>query len=73
MDFGDHELIVHRQGRCRHGAVVMDPAHANASDIAVLELTRFASCWMPASQMPATPAVAERVPRPARSEKFNVS
>jgi hypothetical protein len=37
------------------------------------KLTRFAPCWVPASQVPVTRAVAERVPVPARSEKFNVS
>jgi hypothetical protein len=36
-DFADHELVVRRQGRCRHGAVSMNPVHANACDIAALE------------------------------------
>ena len=73
MDFADPNSPRIDKDGVRHGAVGMDPEHANASDIAALETHAFGPCGVPAPRVPVTPAVAGRVPEPVRSEKSNVS
>jgi hypothetical protein len=73
LDFADPNSSYIDKDGIGHGAVGMDPEHASASDIAALETHAFRPCWVPASRVPVTPAVAERVPESVRSEKSNVS